>query len=227
MADLSLAFDILARDKASRVLDDVGGKADSLGSKLGGIAGSAKLLAGGAAVGGVAALGSAFVQGVKDAASYEKLQAKTTAVIESTGNAANISVEGVQNLAGSLESISGVDEEEIINSQNVLATFTKIKNAGPDKVFDDAAKAALESFRTAPEELSCPECGNTIDGEGFSYVEDISNTRSVNSYEDGTLEIEGYYETCDGDGNGTNPRLFCNHCSHEWPIKDAIGTEFV
>lgn len=142
-AKLELAFDILARDKASKVLDNVGDKADTLGTKLGGIGGTAKAALGGAAAGGVALLGAAMVQGVKDAASFEKLQAKTAAVIESTGNAANISVEGVQDLAGSLESISGIDEEEIINSQNVLATFTRIKNAGPDKVFDDAAKAAL------------------------------------------------------------------------------------
>lgn len=143
MASLALAFDILARDKASKVLEDVGDKADTLGTKLGGIGGTAKAALGGAAAGGVALLGAAMVQGVKDAASFEKLQAKTAAVIESTGNAAGITVEGVQDLAGSLESISGIDEEEIINSQNVLATFTRIKNAGPDKVFDDAAKAAL------------------------------------------------------------------------------------
>lgn len=140
---LELAFDILARDKASKVMGDVGDKADTLGGKLGGIGGIAKGAIAGGAVAGVGALGAALVGGVKDAASFEQLAAKTSAVIESTGNAANISVEGVQNLAGSLESISGVDEEEIINSQNVLATFTKIKNAGPDKVFDDAAKAAL------------------------------------------------------------------------------------
>lgn len=143
MAKLELAFDILARDKASKTLDDIGDKADTMGSKLGGMGGKAKMLAGGAAVGGIAALGGAMIQGVKDAASFEKLQAKTAAVIESTGNAANISVGGVQELAGSLESLSGVDEEEIINSQNVLATFTKIKNNGPDKTFDDAARAAL------------------------------------------------------------------------------------
>lgn len=143
MASLELAFDILARDKASKVLGDVGDKADTLGGKLGGIGGTAKAALGGAAAGGVALFGAALVQGVKDAASFEVLAAKTGAVIESTGNAANISVEGVQKLAGSLESISGIDEEEIINSQNVLATFTKIKNNGPDKVFDDAAKAAL------------------------------------------------------------------------------------
>jgi hypothetical protein len=143
VASTQLAFDILARDRASAALDKIGGKAEGLGGKLAGIGSVAKTALGGAALGGIAALGAGFVQGVKDAASFQKLQAKTAAVIKSTGNAANISVEGVQKFAGSLESISGVDEEEIINSQNVLATFTKIRNAGPDKIFDKATKAAL------------------------------------------------------------------------------------
>lgn len=85
-----------------------------------------------------------FVQGVKDAASYQVLQKKTAQVIKSTGNEAHISVKGIQNLASSLESMSGVDEELIINSQNVLATFTGIKNVGKDKIFDQATKSALD-----------------------------------------------------------------------------------
>lgn len=143
MSSLSLVFDVLARDRASKTLNDIGNNADKLGGKLGGVGTAAKGALGGAAVAGVGLLGAAFVQGVKDATSFQTLMRKTEAVIASTGNAAGISVEGVQDLAGSLESISGVDEEQIINAQNVLATFTKIKNAGPDKVFDDAAKAAL------------------------------------------------------------------------------------
>lgn len=143
MAALQLAFDVLARDKASKVLDDIGGKADTLGSKLGGVGGAAKTALAGGAAAGVGLLGAAMVQGVKDAVSYETLQKKTAAVIESTGNAAGISVKGVQELAGELESMSGVDEEEIINSQNVLATFKRISNNGPGDTFDEAAKAAL------------------------------------------------------------------------------------
>lgn len=143
MAALQLAFDVLARDKASKTLKDIGDNADTLGGKLGGIGKASKAAVGGAATAGIAVFGAALVQGVKDAASFETLAKKTEAVIKSTGNTAGISVQGVQDLAASLESVSGIDEEQIIDSQNVLATFTKIRNAGPDKIFDEAAEAAL------------------------------------------------------------------------------------
>lgn len=147
MASLALAFDILARDKgASTTLERIGGAAENTGgklSKLGGVAKGAGILLGGLAVGGVAALGAALVQGGKDAVSFETLTKKTEAVLKSTGNTAGTSVKGIQKLAGSLESLSGVDEELIINSQNVLATFTKIRNTPTDKIFDKATESAL------------------------------------------------------------------------------------
>ena len=147
MASLALAFDILARDKgASSTLEKIGGSAEKTGgklSKLGGVAKGAGIALGGLAVGGVAALGAALVQGGKDAVSFETLARKTEAVLKSTGNTAGTSVKGIQKLAGSLESLSGVDEELIINSQNVLATFTKIRNTKTDKIFDQATKSAL------------------------------------------------------------------------------------
>lgn len=98
-----------------------------------------------AAVGAGVAVGAMFVQGARDAAAYQTLQLKTAAVIASTGNIAGLSVKGVDSLAASLESLSGVDETLIIQSENVLATFTRIRNqqgAGND-IFDQATKAAL------------------------------------------------------------------------------------
>ena len=64
MASLALAFDILARDKASKEFDKVGKSAQLTGSKLDnltnrGLAGLAKG-AGGATVGGFAALRARF-----------------------------------------------------------------------------------------------------------------------------------------------------------------------
>jgi len=94
---------------------------------------------------GATALVGAVGSAVQAAADYQKLGFQTAAVLKSTGNAANTSVEGIQKLASNLESLSGVDEALIINSENVLATFTKVTNgvgAGND-VFDQATKAAL------------------------------------------------------------------------------------
>lgn len=145
MASMALAFDILARDKASGAFDSAGRSADGFSGKLSNVGRIAKTAIAGTAIGAIAGLGTAMVGGLKDAVNYETLQNKTAAVLKSTGNAANTSVKGIQNLAGKLENLSGVDEELIINSQNVLATFTKVRNetGKGNKVFDDAAKAAL------------------------------------------------------------------------------------
>jgi phage-related protein len=145
MADRKVQFDIIANDRASKTLDHVGSKFGKLGS-IGATAGKAVALGiGGAAVGGVLALGAAMKTGITDAANYQTLAAKTAAVLKSTGNAAGTSVKHIQGLAGSLESLSGVDEELIINSQNVLATFTNVQNAAGkgNDIFDQATKAAL------------------------------------------------------------------------------------
>lgn len=146
MADKSVTFDILARDRASKAFDSAGkssGKLHGALVKVGGlgmkaVAGGA--LAAGAAIGG---LGAFLIQGVKDAASYQTLQAKTAAVLKSTGNAAGTSVKAIQAHAASLESLSGVDEELYINSQNVLATFTGVQNkvGKGNQIFDRATVA--------------------------------------------------------------------------------------
>lgn len=148
MADLSLAFDILGKDKASPAFKSAGNSAEGFRSKLGGIAKAGKIV--GTAIAGVAipaivGLGAAMATGIKDAVNYQTLQLKTEAVLKSTGNVANTSVKQIQTLAGSLESLSGVDEELIINSQNVLATFTKVRNemGKGNKIFDRATKSAL------------------------------------------------------------------------------------
>lgn len=124
--------------KSTSGFDTISTKAVAIGSAIGNAFGNL-------ATDAVYKLGQAFVGGFKDAAEYQQLAAKTAAVIESTGNAANISVKGIQGLASSLESLSGVDENLIINGQNVLATFTNVRNeAGKgNDIFDQATKAAL------------------------------------------------------------------------------------
>src|SRR5688572_6813927 len=146
VARTTVRYDFIGRDvSAGRTASDVDRKFGALGRTVGAVGKAFAFAIGGAAVGGVAALGAAMVKGVKDAQSYQSLALKTAAVIKSTGNVANISVKGVQALAGSLENLSGVDEELIINSQNVLATFTKVRNetGKNNDIFTQATKAAL------------------------------------------------------------------------------------
>jgi hypothetical protein len=146
LATTGVRFDFIGRDvSAGRTADQVDRKFGALGRTAVGVGKAVALGIGTAAVGGVAALGAAMVKGVKDAQAYQTLALKTAAVIKSTGNVARISVGGVQSLASSLESLSGVDEELIINSQNVLATFTKVRNetGKSNDIFTQATKAAL------------------------------------------------------------------------------------
>jgi hypothetical protein len=148
MSERTVTTNLVGKDKSlSSTLDKGSKSAGKFGAVLGKVGGVMKSgLAGGAAIAGVgiAAVGKFVFDGIKSAASYQKVLAKTAQVLKSTGNVAGTSVEGIKNMAASLESMSGVDEELIINSQNVLATFTNIRNVGKNKIFDMATKSALD-----------------------------------------------------------------------------------
>jgi hypothetical protein len=147
MSERTVTTTLVGRDRMSQASDSAARSSSKLGGVLGKVGNVMKAgLAGGAALaaGGVALLGKWVVDGVKGAISYQTVLAKTAQVIKSTGGAAKVSVGGVKDLAAQLETLSGVDEELIINSQNVLMTFTNIKNVGKDRIFDMATKSALD-----------------------------------------------------------------------------------
>jgi hypothetical protein len=154
VASLSLVFDILANDKASKKFRDVGESAEKTGRKVsdagdkggrkfgGGIAAGLGIAAGAFAAAGIGRLFTGFI---KDAAEAAKIGRLTDAVIKSTGGVANVSADQIGDLANRLSNLSAVDDEVIQSSTNVLLTFTKVRNEtgkGND-VFDQAAKAAL------------------------------------------------------------------------------------
>ena len=104
------------------------------------------VFAGNLMVTGLNAIKGAIGGAIADAQQYEVLLNQTKAVIESTGNAAGISVASLKEHANQLENISAVDENLILHGENVIATFTNIRNvagAGND-VFDQTTKAALD-----------------------------------------------------------------------------------
>lgn len=101
---------------------------------------AAKLAIAGA---GVAVLSIAKI-GLSEAMQAEKITAITDAVVKSTGGAANVSTEHVKGLANSLMQLSGVDDEAIQGAQNMLLTFTNIKNVGADNIFDQVSAAVLD-----------------------------------------------------------------------------------
>jgi hypothetical protein len=100
--------------------------------------------AGALAIGGV--LAGAAVVGFKELMETQKVAAQTAAVLESTGGAAHVTAKGVETLASSLSELSGVDDEAIASSENLLLTFTKITNEAGKAggVFDRATATILD-----------------------------------------------------------------------------------
>jgi hypothetical protein len=127
-----------------------GGDADAFGKKVGGHASGALkglgLVAGGAALGGIALLSKGFMDGARDLIAHQKLMAQTNAVIKSTGGTAGVSAPHVDKLADSIEKMSGMDGDAIQAGENMLLTFTNIRNGvgANSKVFDSATKTLAD-----------------------------------------------------------------------------------
>lgn len=142
MADTSLLFNIIGKDRTGPAFRSAAGGASRLGStmKRGLLASAAAL---GVAAGGVAALGVKMVQEARESAKIMRL---TENVVRSTGKAANISAADVAKLAGSISNLTGVDDEAIQSGQNLLLTFTGIRNEvgkGND-IFNQTSQAAVD-----------------------------------------------------------------------------------
>lgn len=80
-----------------------------------------------------------------EAIDAQKVGKLTTAVIKSTGGAANTSAKQVGDLSERLSMMAGIDDEVIQTSANLLLTFKNVRNelGAGNKVFDLATKAAL------------------------------------------------------------------------------------
>jgi hypothetical protein len=146
MADKSILFDILARDRASDAFQSAGRSADQLTdstSKVGSVA-KAALLGATAAVGAFAVkLGGDAIDAAKESI---KVSAQTEAALKSTGAAAWVTADQIGAQAHSLQNLSGVSDEAIQSGQNMLLTFTNLQNrvgAGND-IFSQATKTLLD-----------------------------------------------------------------------------------
>lgn len=121
---------------AEGVRGESGGVA-GLGSELGG-----KLLAGLGAIGIAVGVGEFIKKGVEEYSAADALNAQFAAGLTSTNNAANLSVKGMDDLAKSISGYSGQSYASIGKTEQVLQTFTNLRNVGPDKIFDQATVAA-------------------------------------------------------------------------------------
>jgi hypothetical protein len=109
--------------------------------KVGKVVGLGLLAGAGIALGGIAAIIKTGIGEAKDASAGT---AQLAAGIKSTGNAAHVSVDGLNALASSIQGYSGQTDDSIVKSEQLLLTFTGIKNNGPDKIFDLATKASAD-----------------------------------------------------------------------------------
>jgi hypothetical protein len=76
----------------------------------------------------------------------QKTGAQTTAVLKSTGNAAKVTQKHIENLAGAISMKSGIDDEAIQSSENMLLTFTKVRNevGKGNQIFDRATQTVTD-----------------------------------------------------------------------------------
>lgn len=151
MAERKLEVKILGDSRSlERAFGRSARASDTFGRKLGRGAGKGLLLVGkGAAIAGAAVgigLALALKKGVDGLGDMQKVMAQTDAALKSTKNAAKTSAEEIRGLAESIESKTGIDADAIQSGQNLLLTFTKIRNeAGKNNdIFNQASKTAVD-----------------------------------------------------------------------------------
>jgi len=140
---------------ASTGVDDLGehgtrgGTAHGAGLLAGASRALAPLAVASAAIGGVIGVAHWGKAQVEALGRIEQINTQTASVIKSTGNAANVTAEGVEALAGKLEGLTGTEAESIQEGANLLLTFKNIRNeagAGND-IFDQTTTAMVDMAR--------------------------------------------------------------------------------
>lgn len=140
-------------DKLNRTIDSVEGKVGKLQNSI--ASGSQKIkngvgkVAKGAAVlsgAGVLAVGAFGLKAVEAGEALNSIRSQTEAVVKSTKGVANVSTKHVKNYANELSNLAAVDRKVIEGSENVLLTFTNVRNevGKGNKIFDQASLAALD-----------------------------------------------------------------------------------
>ncbi len=114
---------------------------------VGGVSTIIKGVLGAAVVTQGARAGLDFLKGsIGEAREANAVAAQTAAVLKSTGDAAKISAKGVDDLANSISRKTGIDDEQIAKAENLLLTFTGIRNetGKNNDIFNQATKIAVD-----------------------------------------------------------------------------------
>jgi len=160
MANPTVVVDFVANTRQlQKGISSAGKSTSGFGSKLKGLAKTGAFAAGAAGVGAIAAT---LKIGIGEWTESTKVAAQTEAVLKSTGKAANVTAGQVSDLAESIMKKSGIDDEAIASGENLLLTFTNIRNEagkGNDifnqttKVMADMATALGQDPKTAAMQL--------------------------------------------------------------------------
>ena len=145
MPSKDLTFRLFGEDRtATSSLNKLSKSAEDASARIRtGFAPLAKLV-GGIGLAAAAATAAVVATGVGEAMDASAGLAQLKAGIASTGNAANVSVGGMEALASSIQNMSGQTDDSIVKAEQLLLTFTNVKNSGPDKIFDQATQAAAD-----------------------------------------------------------------------------------
>lgn len=108
---------------------------------------------------GAAALGGGLVLGAKAAidafGEAQKVAAQTEVTLKSTGGAAKVTAKEIGDLATAISRKSGLDDEAIQSGENLLLTFTKIRNetGKGNNIFTRAAETVADFSVTFKKDL--------------------------------------------------------------------------
>ena len=143
MGAAELSFIVKAIDQASGTLKDVNGQIDGMAtksSKLGGMLKGGLALGAVAGVAAVGALGTVLAQSVKEAQAAQEVTAQLDAVLKSTGGAAGMTRDALEEQALALSKVTRFEDDAILAGNAVMLTFT---NIGKD-IFPRATQATLD-----------------------------------------------------------------------------------
>lgn len=164
MAEIASAYVSLlpsTRGFGKQVDSQIGGDLDSAGKKGGKRFGGAFKSVLGPAIGilSVGAVTGLLKGSIEEAREAQKVGAQTEAVIKSTGKAAGLSAKQFGELATSISLKTGIDDEQIQAGENMLATFTNIKDAAGknNDIFSQATVLATDlgvATKTGPVQAS-------------------------------------------------------------------------
>ena len=144
------------------------------------------------AIGAVTALGTAWVSTAKAFEESAIIQAKLNSVLESTGGAAGLTADQLNDMAANMSQVTGIEDDLITNSQAVLLTFTKI---GKD-AFEPTMQAAMNMSAVLGGDLqgSVIMLGKAMnDFSGFAALK----KSGVSFTEEQIKQIEHFKETND------------------------------